>query len=66
MPPIWTPQSREVYRHWIESITTEASDKLTSWETSFVNDMERILDFRVNLTEAQATKLEDIYVKYTS
>jgi hypothetical protein len=66
MSKIWTPQPIEVYRSWVDAITSEASDKLNDWETNFVNDMDDRLSMMRNLTEGQAEKLESIYAKYTS
>jgi len=66
MSKIWTPQSIEVNRSWVDAITSEASDKLNDWETNFVNDMDDRLSMMRNLTEGQAEKLESIYVKYTN
>jgi hypothetical protein len=66
MAKIWTPQPIEVYRSWVDAITSEASDKLNDWETNFVNDMDERLSLLRQLTEGQAEKLESIYAKYTS
>jgi len=66
MSKIWTPQPIEVYRSWVDAITSEASDKLNNWETNFVNDMDERLSLLRQLTEGQADKLESIYAKYTS
>lgn len=66
MPIIWTPQPLDVYRQWISDIETEASDRLTPWETSFIANITMKLDNLFQLTEEQANKLEQIYVKYTS
>ena len=66
MAKIWTPQPIEVYRSWVDAIAREASDDLNDWETKFVDDMDTRLTQLTNLTEGQADKLEQIYVKYTS
>lgn len=69
MAKIWTPQSIEVYRSWVDIILSEASDELSVWETNFINDMDEKLTlyagFGKNLSQGQAEKLEDIYAKYT-
>ena len=62
---LWKPQTRIVYREWIDAITTEASDKLNDWENDFIDKMADYL-FHHDLSENQAKKLEEIYVKYTS
>lgn len=64
MAKIWEPQSKEVYNSWIEAIMSEASDKLSDWESSFIASIEGRL-IHQNLTQSQAEKLEQIYVKYT-
>jgi hypothetical protein len=66
MPEIWKPQSIEVYRHWVDTIIREAQDKLTVWETEFVDNMDTTLTMRINLSEKQAAILERIYAEKTS
>lgn len=65
MSEIWRPQSRGTYRYWIEAILMESSDKLSDWERKFVDDIDNRLNFN-DLTQSQAEKLEQIYVKHTS
>lgn len=65
MGTVWKPQPIEVYKDWIDSIETEASDRLNDWESTFVSNIRERLLYGP-LTEAQADKLESIYVKYTS
>jgi len=65
MPPIWQPQSREVYQHWIDTILEEASDELNDWESSFIANIQTTLSIYGKLTEAQAEKLENIYAEKT-
>lgn len=62
---IWKPQIRQVYRDWIDAITTEASDKLSDWETNFLDNLSEKL-FHYDLSQKQAEKLEELYVKYTN
>jgi len=62
---IWKPQPREVYQEWIDTIITEASDDLNDWESKFIESIQRHLYYG-DLTEAQAEKLESIYVEKTS
>lgn len=66
MSEIWKPQSKEVYQHWIDTIMNEASDKLTNWETDFVDNISTQLLYRGTLTQYQAEKLEQIYAEKTS
>lgn len=65
MAEIWKPQPIEVYKDWVKSITEEASDKLTGWETEFIENIEARLSNNWNLTENQANKLEQIYASKT-
>lgn len=65
MPAIWRPQPISVYKDWAETIIDEASDKLNSWETTFVNSLYERLQSGRNLSEAQANKLEHIYAEKT-
>jgi hypothetical protein len=65
MPEIWKPQSIDVYKDWLVSILIEATDKLNDWELSFITNIDMRLGNGIQLTETQAEKLEQIYVKYT-
>jgi hypothetical protein len=65
MAKIWTPQEIEVYRTWVRALYEEASDKLSDWENSFVDNIGTQLLSNRNLTEAQAEKLEQVYAKHT-
>lgn len=62
--PIWKPQTRVVYREWIDAIT-EKGDKLSDWENLFLDTMAEKL-FHKDLSQKQAEKLEELYVRYTS
>jgi hypothetical protein len=66
MAELWRQQPIEVYQGWLEAIESEASDKLNDWETQFIGSMQTKLLKGHNLTEFQAKKLEEVYVKYTS
>ena len=66
MAEMWKPQDISVYRGWIAAITDEASDKLNDWETNFIASLDERLTLGRNLTEYQAEKLEEVYVKHTS
>ena len=66
MSEMWKPQPIEVYRSWVDAITSEASEELNDWEINFVNDMDEKLSGLRQLTQSQAEKLESIYVEYTS
>lgn len=59
----WTPLSVEVYQSWVEAIETEASDKLTSWESDFVADISILLERNRALSKSQAEVLERIYAE---
>lgn len=65
MANIWKPQPKEVYQSWVNVIRDESSDKLTSWETDFMDSIEGRLAFGNNLTEKQAEILERIYTEKT-
>ncbi len=65
MAELWKPQSIEVYKSWCETIAEEASDNLTNWENEFVTSILERLHSGRNLTEPQATKLEQLYSKHT-
>jgi hypothetical protein len=66
MTKIWQAQPIDVYKTWLVAITEEASDKLNNWELNFLDSIANRLMASRNLTEFQAQKLEEIYVKYTS
>lgn len=65
MAQIWKPLDISVYKAWVETIVTEASDDLNSWETSFIESISTRLNSGRNLTELQAEKLESIYAEKT-
>lgn len=66
MANIWKPQSIDVYKSWIETLSNEASDDLSVWETNFLESLSGRLEKEMNLTERQAEVLEKIYVEKTS
>jgi len=65
MSKLWQAQSIQVYRAWHEAIMNEGEDKLTDWERKFIDSMDGILAANFTLTQSQAEKLEQIYVKVT-
>lgn len=65
MAAIWTPQSIEVYKSWVDAIMDEASDKLNSWETEFIESIGTQLLAQRNLSIKQANILERIYTEKT-
>lgn len=65
MPLPWKAQDRKVYRDWIHDIISEASDRLSDWESNFIESLQAQMERR-DLSEKQATILENIYTKYTS
>lgn len=66
MAQIWKPQTNEVHRHWVDTILKEASDKLSDWETKFIDDIDRKVTLGLQLTQAQEEKLESIYAEKTA
>lgn len=66
MPAIWKPQPKEVLISWIEAIVDEASEKLSEWETNFVNSCYDQLQYKSSLSEKQEKILEKIYAEKTS
>jgi hypothetical protein len=65
MAEMWKPQPLQVYRDWINDIMLQASDNLSDWENSFIANITMRLDNLYALSEGQAEKLEQIYVKHT-
>lgn len=66
MAKIWEPQSIEVYQAWVDAISSEASDRITSWEIDFIDSIDSQLKGKRNLTERQAEILERIYTENTN
>ncbi len=66
MAEVWKPHPQKVYLDWIKTIEEEASDDLTTWEISFIASIQQRISTNWDLTETQADKLEQVYVKYTS
>lgn len=64
MSEIWKPLTRETYKDWVAAIISEASDRLSDWEVKFIHSMEHDLAYK-NLSEGQANKLEELYVRFT-
>jgi hypothetical protein len=64
MPLQWKPQDIEVYLNWIKCIA-EQEVELNDWEGKFVLSLHQRLIHGANLTEAQATRLEEIYAGKT-
>lgn len=62
MSEIFKPHEMEVYKHWIRRISEE-NIELNDWETEFCISLYKRLDGGFNLTQAQADKLESIYVR---
>lgn len=65
MAELWKPQPIEVYKDWLSAILAEASDNLNDWESMFIGSIESKLLENRQLTEAQANRLEQIYVAKT-
>jgi len=66
MSQIWKPKPIAVYIQWVVDIAEESSEKLSDWENTFIESVYTRLEYGTQLTEAQAKKLEELYVKYTS
>lgn len=66
MSEIWKSQPPKVHRHWLDTILMGAQDKLSDWETNFIESIEKQLDKRMLLSQAQEEKLESIYAEKTS
>ena len=65
MSRMWTPQSIEIYKSWVDALIMEASDELSQWEQDFVLSIQNRLTSGANLTESQANKLEQLYAAKT-
>jgi len=65
MSEMWKPEPNSVYQDWINTIQEESSDALNDWEISFIANVEQRILSGWYLTEAQAVKLEQIYVRHT-
>ena len=61
----WKAQDITIYRDWVDSIITEASDYLNDWETKFIESIGMRLINGHNLSQFQAEKLEEIYARLT-
>lgn len=66
MPPIWQPKDQALLQSWIDAIVEEASDKLSSWETEFIDSIQAQLLKRGQLSQKQEEILERIYAEKTS
>lgn len=63
MSEIWKPLDIIVYQNWIGAILHEVQFSLNQWEKDFITSLYHRLDKGNNLSQAQAAKLEDIYVR---
>ncbi len=63
---MWKPHPNKVYQQWISTIADDHLDDLNEWEHGFVVVVQQRLNVSMSPTEDQASKLEEIYVKYTS
>lgn len=66
MPPVWRPKDNDTLKIWVNTILDEASDRLTPWETKFMDDMLHRVSMKQPLTQGQEEKLEQIYAEYTA
>lgn len=66
MPSIWKPRDKETIQRWIDAIQDEASDKLTPWETDFIDSIATQVSLGRTLTQKQEEIVERIYAEKTS
>lgn len=52
-------------RYWIDTIVNEASDKLSDWETNFIESIDAQLRLKGSLSPRQIEILERIYAEKT-
>lgn len=65
LPNSYNNENIELWRYWLDTVTTEASDKLNDWENYFIDSISLQLYGRGTLSEKQVEILERIYAKYT-
>lgn len=65
MPKMWEPTNPETLRYYVDTILNEASDKLTDWESKFIDNLDSQLRFGRVLSEKQEYHLERIYAEKT-
>jgi uncharacterized protein YmfQ (DUF2313 family) len=66
MSKLWEPKDSETLKYWLDSIETEASDKLTDWENSFIESIWSRIKAGYTLSQKQEEILERIYAEKTS
>jgi hypothetical protein len=66
MSKIWQPQDKDTLLYWIKTIQDEASDKLSDWESNFIDSIDRQLAYKGQLSEQQEKILERIYAEKTA
>lgn len=65
MSKIWQPKDNSTLKDWFDTICDEASDKLTEWETNFIDSIQYRINGGLNLSERQEQTLERIYAEKT-
>lgn len=65
MAPIWKPKENLILKEWLEAIENEAQDKLTSWETDFIDSISYRINAGQTLSQKQEEILERIYAEKT-
>jgi hypothetical protein len=65
MSEIKQPIDRITLQEWIDAIVSEASDELTNWEISFIDNIQEQLNRYGRLSEKQEEILERIYAEKT-
>lgn len=66
MARMWQSLDNETHKRWVDTILNEASDELTDWETTFINNISIRVHNGASLTQAQEETLERIYAEKTS
>jgi hypothetical protein len=58
-------KDKQLLQSWIDTIRDEASEKLTPWESDFVDSVEDQLNRKGKLSDRQEEILEHIYAEKT-
>lgn len=64
MSTIWRRPDEETIKQWVEACE-DNSERLTSWETNFVEACRSRIDHCWQLTDSMVQKLETIYAERT-
>lgn len=55
----------EMQRQWCDAVMLKRVKDLNEWETTFISNIDDLLDLEVKLTEDQIWHLEKIYARVT-